>query len=424
MTSRWLTAHLPFPQVTEEGAIGELQGKGILWIDFADTAERERLAQELEALKLVDLERPMLGHVFEGVGPDAYGANRVSGYDEQVAARLATGTPVTFLHAFALAAEIGIAPAADEDLPRVYRQDVHFLVGSRWILTSRKRGHAATRGYTFPGDAVTYNDLLRFIERHWAGTNEPADAAILLLRALVDTYPHAIADVAGRLQNSELGYMRGIDEPQGSGNLDDREYRQELVDVKWIVDGLSNSINDLRRPGVDAGVSWFRVTHASAAAREVETLLRDARDELGRLREQLRQSFDLIASTQSSRQIELGRREQRHRQRLEQVVTVVTATLLVPGLVAASIEALPTAFEHDLHTRLALLLSLMVGLGIVSYAVLTILRARGDTDEQVGIQAGHTETAKELAHVERLALASVFNWPRGGRGCLRARSRA
>lgn len=77
-----------------------------------------------------------------------------------------------------------------------------------------------------------------------------------MLRALVDTYASAVTAVGGRLQNSELGYMRGLDDPADGGNLDEREYRQELVDVKWIVDGLSNWISGLMRP---AAPPWHHV---------------------------------------------------------------------------------------------------------------------------------------------------------------------
>ena len=213
MTLRWLTQQPPFAEATEHGAIGRLQSKGILWVDLADTPDRAALANAVDALQHVDLELPMLGHVFEGVRPDAYGADRVAGYDEHVAERLSSGKPVTFLHAFALEADIAVAPIADRDLPKVYRQDLHFLVGSRWVMTSRKRSHAVTRGIPFASDAVAYDYLLQYLERNWLGANEPADAPILMLRALVDTYASAVTAVGGRLQNSELGYMRGLDDP-------------------------------------------------------------------------------------------------------------------------------------------------------------------------------------------------------------------
>lgn len=374
---RWLRHDGRVDVVDDHRGVGRKQGEGILWIDLSPTPDTERVADLFDEMQLPGYERPMLGHVIQGTGPDDYGAESVPWYDADVAARLAAPSGVAFLKAFDLMAETAVAPVGDEEPPKLFLREVLFLVSDRWIVTARKRGFAVTRGIAFNRDPVPFEYLLRFTRERWGSFNEPHDAATLMLRAIVDTFLTALEAISRRLQNSELGYVRGLDEADGAGNLDERAYRVELVDIKWMVDGVSGALNRLARPGTDTSVAWFRV-HSGAAkqlAVEVRELVDLARGEVARQREQLRESFDLVASTQASRQLELARQEQSRGQRLERAITLVTAILLVPGLVAAFFGAMPSILADCWWGRTLLILGTMLGFGVASYITLRSLRS-------------------------------------------------
>jgi hypothetical protein len=348
-------------------------GGFIPWVDFIPGAEYDLLWREFDSMQLPGLDRAMLGHLLMCVGPADYGAEDVPWYDADVAARLAAGSDVRYLHAFALEPALAIGPV-DDELPRVYRRDVHFLASDRWVITRRREGMALVHGFFDQEEAVPFDQLRRFVENRWRGYNEPQDAATLILRALADTWLPATERVSARLANSELLYVRGLDDK--AALLDDRSYWADLVGVKWVVDGLSGSFTSLRRPGVVAKEAWFRAKSAVDLATEVEQLLALADNELKRHREQIRQSFDLIASTQTSRQVEIDAEERRRGQRLEQVAVLFATVFLAPTLIAAVFDALPNLFGADSDSRMWILLALMVGGAALTYLLLQLVRPR------------------------------------------------
>jgi CorA-like Mg2+ transporter protein len=380
----WRLEQDRFTRVEDHGGAGA-RGGAITWVDFVPAADNEAVATTLESMGLPGFDRTMLGYLLLAVGPGDYGAADAPWHDAEVAARLAAGETTRYLHAFALRPEIAIGPlAASEELPMVYRRDVHFLVSDSWLITRRRRGMAVTRGFfDEERDAISFDVLRRFAEQRWHGYHEPPDAATVVLRALADTWLPAIEPVSARLANAELLYVRGLDDDRAL--LDDRDYRRDLVDVKWIVDGLSSAFVALRRPGVPAETAWFRTAAAGEVAGEVERLLTLALDELGRHREQVRQSFDLIASTQTSRQIELANAERRRGERLERVVTFITTVLLGPALIATIFGALPDALHKRFALRLWLLIGLMIVAAVATYLTLLALRRR---EQQVDADRG------------------------------------
>lgn len=255
---------------------------------------------------------------------------------------------------------------------------MHFLASDRWVITRRREGMALAHGFFDQDEAVPFDQLRRFVENRWCGFNEPQAAATLIMRALADIWLPATERVSARLANSELLYLRGLDDE--AALLDDRSYRADLVGVKWVVDGLSGAFTSLRRPGVAAEDAWFRVKSAVDLATEIEQLLALAHEELKRHREQIRQSFDLIASTQTSRQIELDAEERRRGQRLEQVAVLFAAVFLLPTLIAGVFDALPNLFGANSDKRMWFLLALMIGGAALTYLLLQLVRPRAPAD--------------------------------------------
>jgi hypothetical protein len=404
----WLPQQLPFQPITDHENVGQQQGEGVLWVDFDQIGDWDELRRVFAEMKLPDFEFAMLGHLIVCVGPDVPGVEREDWYDADGARGLRGGARVRYLKAFALREAIAEAPIADRDLPRIYRREVFFLVSDRWIITRRRRGMSWTRG--IPDDepnSVDYDELMRTLEERWRNFNEPHDAATLMLRILADSWLPAITRIGARLQNSELAYVRGLNEPGGGGNLSDREYRQELVGLKWVVDRQSADFTGLLRPGVPVADKWFRVRHATDIAGEVDELLELGREEIRRHREQLRQSFDLIATTQTSHQIELSGEEQRRSRRLELVVALATAVLLVPALIATTFGAVPEVLANRGNLRLDLMLSLMGAAAVVLFVGLRLLQATGEEALDVADKRTRRAHVPVVAPVA-LALAVVF----------------
>ncbi len=217
----WLLERTQIIAAPGHAALGA-SGGFIPWVDFMPGTEYDLLWREFHSMQLPGLEQAMLGHLLMCVGPADYGAEDVPWYDADVAARLAAGGDVRYLHAFALEPAVAIG-SVDDELPRVYRRDVHFLASDRWVITRRRERMALAHGFFDQEKAVPFDQLRRFLENRWCGFNEPQDAANLIMRALADTWLPATERVSARLANSELLYVRGLnDEP---ALLDDRSYR-------------------------------------------------------------------------------------------------------------------------------------------------------------------------------------------------------
>ena len=365
------------------------EGGAVVWIDFIPGSDYEAMAEAFVAMQLQGLEKEMLGYLIECVDPGR-GDDKVVWYDPDVAARLVAATDVRYLHAFALMPEVPAGPvAAEEELPMVYRRDVHFLVSDHWVITRRRPGMAFTRGYfDQEPEPVAFDDVRRFVEAHWDDYHESQDVATLILRAFAESWLPALERISQRLANSELLYVQGLVE--ATSLIDERTYRRDLVDLKWIVDGLSSVFTSLRRPAVPVEKAWFatKTERGRLVAEQVDQLREMASGELARHREQLRSSFDLVASTEASRQLELGNEERRRGKRLEGVITFVTAVLLVPTLFAGVFAALPDALHHRFHLRLWLLIGLMVGGALMTFVGLRIVRARVGNSQSATGEAG------------------------------------
>ena len=146
-----------FAKVIDDWRGAGREGQGIVWIDVERATDWATLADLFDEMSLPGYERAMLGHVLEGVGPEHHGAEKVSWYSPRIANQLNMPGFPYFLEAFGLRSNVAPGP---NDPPWVYTQPVHFLVGGRWLITSRKHGTAsdgleAQTGPAFPREVLT-----------------------------------------------------------------------------------------------------------------------------------------------------------------------------------------------------------------------------------------------------------------------------
>ena len=323
-------------------------GQGIIWIDLVNVAAWDVVADALDEMELPGYDRALLGHVLQGPGPDQPGAEGVPWYDETVAATInAPGGP-SYLRAFGLEADIHV----DIDQPPwVFQQEVRFLVSNRWLITHRLDGRASNGVHAMYGEPFAASALEDFARRRWGGFVDPPDLALLFLRAVVDTYADAIAALDTRVRMLQQAYLRPSEGP-GKGSVDDAAYREKLLQVGWVVDGLSGALTTVARPGRAAPEAWFDVVSSGSIAVEAQDLIERAEVAVRRQREDLREGFSLIAAIRASEEVTLARsiqqasaEEQDRARRFETGLQYVAFGLLVPTLVATVLGALPAIYD-------------------------------------------------------------------------------
>jgi hypothetical protein len=223
--------------------------------------------------------------------------------------------------------------------------------------------------------------MQRYASTHWRPYRTAADLGTLLLRALVETYHAAIEAADCRLQDLQQGYVRGIDEPDDAGNLDEGEYRSSLLQVKWAVDGTSRSLAGLARPAAEPQFAWFQVQDAQNVVTEIGLLIERGGEQLARLRAEIRESLALIAATNASRQLSLSHEIQQRQdaaekqvRSLETLAQYLAAGFLLPALVAQVLGALPSLYAASPNCRAALVFGATAASAVVSVLVLFLIR--------------------------------------------------
>jgi len=393
-------------------------GQGIIWIDVGDGQERVAIADVLDLIALPDYSRAFLGHVLAGIGPlDAAAAAVVPWYDDGAAEALSAGRPVTYLGAAALVPEVSPGPY---EPPWVFECPVTMLVHDRWVITCRSWGHAMADGATMRrAEPYPRDRLAALAKARWRPSYlDGQDLAILILRAVVDTFPHGLAALAKRLRELQQDYVKGTVGPPELRIIDDHGFRLGLLQVKWVLDGLFIRMLDLVRPGVPATQRWLPVSNARDIADEIDVLLQRSEHDLRDVRDGVGSSFALASATQASEQLALSRSAQIAADRVEQrsrevdrVVDAIAVILLGPGLVAGIFAALPGIFDADENMRAALLGALTLATSLATYLGLRSLRSRASQ-----IQHPETQSRAEPPPDRRLPdEAVIVRWLRARR---------
>jgi hypothetical protein len=304
--------------------IGTKQGRGVWWIDISGPADFSELAPFFDEMRLAQFQRPMLGHVIQGIGPDHPEVEFVDEFDPAVAAAMNVSGGVHFLRAPGLRAHI---PIGVSGLPLMAIMPVSFLIGGIWLVTHRAPGTAVTHGQPHPADPLERDDLIRMVKERWrTSVRSPGDVAQLMLRGVAESYPGALREVDRRIRDGELSYLRYLADPEAGGDLDETRARRELLGMTWIVEGAARELAALLRPGAPDTDVWFPILETQIEAAQTHAIVTDALATLRRQRASIRDSLDLIASQQFNLQLEISRDESAQSTRFQQAVGVVAAS--------------------------------------------------------------------------------------------------
>jgi hypothetical protein len=364
----WLLGRTGRRDEIEIGAPGVVRGEGgILWIDCCQVTELDAAAEAIEALNPAGLSRTALGHLFDTIGPEL--SHPGTWADPEQTAKLASGLGLRFLNAFWAKPVIDIGVYGT---PVMLFSKVSFLVGGDWLITNRTRGFGVTSGLTYGGDPVPLEGLRREVDLRWhTDIKGGGDVAMLMLRSLCASFRPALAEVERRLQSAELSFTRGMTD-SGAGDLDAGGYREELLALKWVVDGSARDIASLNRRASSLEGAWFHLSPGSAmeAAEETQELIEEAMATCARQAESVRSGFELIAATQGAEQLQLSRENQERGTGFERRVGQLAAVLGGPALVVGFFDAMPEIVSGCPLVRGILIVALMVLAAIVLWRVL------------------------------------------------------
>jgi hypothetical protein len=180
-------------------------------------------------------------------------------------------------------------------------------------------------------------------------------------------------------------------------------YPEQLAKVERAAASLKAKWPEVRsaEPNSDRFVPRVRVT-PNPFGELVSEAGRDAKDAIGRL-------SGLI----SSQQIVLTQKQARETSRFQRVVTIVGATVLVPGLVAAVFGANVGFHGRGTTSAFWAMLLLMAGGGVATYALVRSFEAgvwRGLSETRAARWAGDLSVRARTATSERSVRSS---WPSG-----------
>ena len=203
--------------------------RGIVWIDLGLPVDWSAVRGALLSSDLEGLQPEMIGHFLNGIGPEEPGAGSVEGFDASVAAELARNdTLPRYLRFFGLQDDVQPGPWAP---PWIFRQDVGLLVGSTWLVTARYHGSASDGLHVNQAKPFPLAELRKVARLRWDLCESGPELAILVMRALVESFGSSLSAIDKRLRHLQQGFIRRLSEPHGGGNVDEAGYRDGLV---WL----------------------------------------------------------------------------------------------------------------------------------------------------------------------------------------------
>jgi hypothetical protein len=360
----------------------------VIWIDLGRGIRRDDIADYMDSLALPGYQRGMIAHVLSTVGPDDYGAEDVPYYDAAAADSLRQPAGPTFLELFGVSSDV---PSGPYEPPLVYHHPIVLLVTTEWLISYRLPGRASDGVVSGTCDPVPFAELRDAVYRYWQRAQLGGEIATMILRVAASTYEPALRALDRRLQDLQQAFVRSLDEPGEAGTIDAERFRRGLLQVKWNLDGISRRIAELSRPSITSADAWF-VVHSMDHARATQSLLERADVVLHHERGEVRDSLALIASTETGQQLALARAAQieiekatASQRRVELVVQLAAAIVVLPGLAAGIFGALPDLWRDCPTTRTIVVLSVVVGLAVASLAGLLLFRHyRTDRQNQNG----------------------------------------
>jgi hypothetical protein len=238
---------------------------------------------------------------------------------------------------------------------------------------------------------ATTAKLHKHVEQRWLeepGSARVADLTLLAVRVLSASLRPAVSYLAGQLEGAEQVYFSVLD--AGDERLDDgalRTAQRNLFDLAGIMASFGRELVTITDTLPADGTGWVVKEADSAEATAIVREYADAGAALRELRQDLRTSVDMTASTLASHQLVLAsRQEERARQQLQLAeeqrtrnerfmrdATLVASLVLLPTLVATIYGANVGLPLKNRATGTLIMLAVML---VVAFGAWQLLRAR------------------------------------------------
>lgn len=336
---------------------------------------------------IADSSRVGVREVLEALGPQCGGA-----LDEEIVDDLLSPDPrpkvkspaagirnVAAFRVTACESDEGAGPESESKAGVLMFEPVEFLLGDDWLITVW-HDFEVFRGADRIREAppAPPAELFAEVERCWGegAFTTPGDLAVLVLHELALTYAPAYRQLYDWLEEWELDFYRRPDQ------ID----RDTLLDVRASAAILRDWLGPLNPSGMRADLTkaWFPGITGSQdrgghqRALRVNDRVDRALAELRQFNETLRSSYDLLELRQAERERERDDRFQRN-------VAVWGSAILIPTLVAGIMGAntwVPGQWGSDdaPHWAFFVLLAIILGSGVVAFAVIHIVQSRDERD--------------------------------------------
>jgi hypothetical protein len=247
-------------------------------------------------------------------------------------------------------------------------QVLEFLVGAGWVVTC---GHPARRyvgAHEQPEEGVPQisTDLYDRIAARWVkeAARTSGDLATLVLHDVTCGYTDARRVLHAWHESWELEFFNAI----GSNRTHEVE---TLVELRGLIGQFAKRVRALKLPRAAQSRSWFPEIHNRERAISINTRIDRTLEDLDRLSEVVRTSFDLVQSHTAEQQLHLARH-------LQQKLEVITAVLLVPTLIAGIYGANTQLPGLNSWHGFEFMLALIVVAATLTWVLLRALRRRAE----------------------------------------------
>lgn len=289
--------------------------------------------------------------------------------------------------AFRALAEEGQEEGREGVAGRLVFQLIEFIAGPGWLVSCWHPSRVYVGASESDRPAERVEQLMSAVEDRWLrdeGRTE-GDLGTAVLDFLACSYTDARRVFHSWLESWELEFFRHV-------ALEDEQFDvQSLIELRGLVGQFSKRLRAMKVPRAIARGSWFHGVSNLERARDVDEMLTRAIEDLMRLGEQIRSSFDLVqvqlGTIQQHAAVEQQRAshgQQQASERLQRRFEGIAAVLLWPTLVAGVFGANTAVVGGDGWYGFLLMIGLMVGGGFLTYWYLSSVRRSQQGAEDVG----------------------------------------
>ena len=202
--------------------------------------------------------------------------------------------------------------------------EIHeFISGEGWIVSGAHRSRVYEGAHEADRAPEPPDRMLEAVEERWLRDDgrTAGDLGTFVLHYLACSYTDVRRTFHAWLETWELDFFQNVKE--GERHFD----MQTLIDLRGLIAQLAKRLRAMKIPRELERGSWFYGVKNDERAAEIDDMLTRGLDDLHRLTELVRSSFDLV-------QLELSKIQQRAAEGLQRRLEQITAILLVPTLIA------------------------------------------------------------------------------------------